>query len=513
MRILPRGRRKETVILFLSTCSVLGFVKLNSVIDAYPRTSINLEGASKAILLNKNYTPIMIQNSTKRIKTSVNNVTFESTSSKSLLQLVTKSAHSETLKSSIQSPGSTEFTLNFSVSAALQYGQFRPQKGFLTIGIPSIKRERFNYIYKTIDSLLANSSPEDKETVTIVIMFNDDDADWNNERALNVSETYDEYIQSGHIQVITLPPQLYPDFNLIPRTYNDSVERLTWRSKQNIHYAFLFRYCHNISDFYMHLEDDVVAAKNYIQDIRKYKRIFMNNWFLIRFSNMGFIGVFFKSSNLLTISDFFLLFYAVQPCDFLMNIIAKIKLQEKEIRFRPSLFQHHGIISSLKNKKQLIVDRYFKGTKIVRRKKYYNLNPPAEVDTTMVVYEEYTADKAYFINEKYFWAISPQKGQTYTVVLKEQQTLKALVIVGAFPTKKTDYIENGEVQISSSQHCSDWIKLGELTKGSFDTSKVKNPDIAILLRNITCIQIEVTKSQSNWAIISELVLKLNEEKT
>ncbi|XP_063401343.1 alpha-1,3-mannosyl-glycoprotein 4-beta-N-acetylglucosaminyltransferase C-like [Mytilus trossulus] len=509
MRILPRGRRKETLILFLSTCSVLGFIKLNSVMDGYQHTSLNFAGETKAVLLNKNYTAIVIQNSTKRIKTSVN-VTSQSTTSKALLQLVTKSPHSETLKTTMLTPGSTEFTLNFSVSASLQYGHFRPQKGFLTIAIPSVKRERYNYIDKTIDSLLANSSPKDKETVTIVIMFNDDDTEWNNERALNVSVTYDEYIQSGHIQVITLPPQQYPDFQVMPTTYNDSVERLKWRSKQNIHYAFLFKYCHNISDFYMHLEDDVVAAKNYIQDIRKYKRIFMNNWFLIRFSNMGFIGIFFKSSNLLTISDFFLLFYAVQPCDFLMNIIAKIKLQEKEIRYRPSLFQHHGIISSLKNKKQLIVDRYFKGSKITRRKKFYNLNPPAEVDTTMVVYETYTADKAYLINDKYFWAVSPQKGQTYTVVLKEQQTLKALVIVGAYPTKKADYIQNGEVQISSSQHCSDWIKLGELTKGSFDSAKVKNPDIPVMLRNITCIQIEVTKSQNEWAIISELALKLDE---
>ena len=79
---------------------------------------------------------------------------------------------------------------------------------------------------------------------------------------------------------------------------------------------------------------------------------------------MGFIGIFFRSSDLLITSDFFLLFYAVQPCDFLLNIISNIKLQKKEIRYRPSLFQHLGIISSLKNKKQVIVDKYFKGETI-----------------------------------------------------------------------------------------------------------------------------------------------------
>lgn len=47
MRILPRGRRKESLVLFLSTCSVLGFIKLNSVIDGYPHTSINLAGQFK----------------------------------------------------------------------------------------------------------------------------------------------------------------------------------------------------------------------------------------------------------------------------------------------------------------------------------------------------------------------------------------------------------------------------------------------------------------------------------
>lgn len=376
--------------------------------------------------------------------------------------------------------------------------------GFLTIGIPSVKREKFIYLYDTINSLLNRSSAVQRVTVTIVVMFCDDDQDWNSEQALNMSNRYEEHVNSGLIQIITLLPQNYPDFSKLPRTYNDSVERLKWRSKQNIHYAFLFRYCHNISDYYIHLEDDVKAAKNYIHDIKTYNRIPKNDWFIIRFSSMGFIGIFFRSSDLLITSDFFLLFYAVQPCDFLLNIISNIKLQKKEIRYRPSLFQHHGIISSLKNKKQVIVDKYFKGEKIIRRKKYYNLNPPAELDTTMVVHEEYKPEYAYVISDSYFWAISPQKGQTYTLVLNEPHTFTSIVIVGGFPTRKTDIIANAEIQVSSSEHCSEWTTLGTLEKGSFDSATKK--DSINHLKDVTCIQIEVTKSQTRWAIISEIAL-------
>lgn len=378
----------------------------------------------------------------------------------------------------------------------------------MTIAIPSIKREGgFTYIDKTLDSLIQNAKPEDRDMITIVVMFSDDDEEWNSERALNISVSYKEHVDSGLIQVLVLPHQTYPDFNLLPKTYNDSVDRLKWRSKQNVHYAFLFRYCHNISEYYLHLEDDVIVAKNYVSDIKNYKRIRTDDWFYIRFSNMGFIGVLFRSSDLITASDFYLLFYAVQPCDFLITLIAKVKLQTKDIRFRPSLFQHQGIVSSLKSKRQLVVDRYFKGAKIVRRKKYYNINPPAEIDTTMVAYEDYKAVHAYKISDLYFWAVSPQKGQTYTIVLQERTNLTALVIVGGFSTRKKDIIAHGEVQISSSEHCTEWTKIGILVNGGFDSRNSKyNFKMHDYLKDVTCIQVEVIKSQNNWAIISEFAL-------
>lgn len=492
MRLLPRGKQRRAWVLLWSICLVLGFLQLNDLIYEYRHSRYEDKLHDISIPLKNVSVPV------SSINTKINTT---------VLQSVTRSTFAVTLKPT-EEYGPAGFVLNFSVRDALQYGKFRQKKGFLTIAIPSVKRVAVNYLFDTIASLIENSSPGDKQDVTIVVMFCDDDQEWNNERALNLSNIYEEYVESGFIQILVFIPQNFPDFNKLPRTYNDSVDRLKWRSKQNIHYAFLFRYCQNISDYYIHLEDDVSAATNFISDIRKYSRIKQNDWFLIRFSNMGFIGIFFRSSDLLTVSDFFLLFYAVQPCDFLMNIIANIKLQTKEIRYRPSLFQHQGIISSLKNKKQIVVDKYFKGGKpLARRKKYYNVNPPAELDTTMVVYEDFTPENAYKISDQYFWAVSPQKGQTYTIVLKKPETLSRIIVVGGDEAKKMDFIVDGEIEVSSSQHCSEWTTLGNLLNGSYDTTSFKNKtELAVHLRNVTCVQIEVKKSQNNWAIISEIAL-------
>ena len=43
----------------------------------------------------------------------------------------------------------------------------------------------------------------------------------------------------------------------------DSPERVKWRSKQNLDYAFLMMYAQSRGRFYVQLEDDIVTQPNY----------------------------------------------------------------------------------------------------------------------------------------------------------------------------------------------------------------------------------------------------------
>lgn len=74
-------------------------------------------------------------------------------------------------------------------------------------------------------------------------------------------------------------------------------------------------------------------------------------------------------------------------------------------RYKPSLFQHIGMQSSLKGKVQKLKDKDF-GKQMLHRA---HVNPPAELKTSLKAYQKFKIQKAY-IGEDIFWATSPVKG-------------------------------------------------------------------------------------------------------
>lgn len=59
----------------------------------------------------------------------------------------------------------------------------------------------------------------------------------------------------------------------------------------------------------MQLEDDILSKPNYYDKIKQYvytQQIKKPEWFVIEFSNLGFIGKLFRSNDLTTFISFFL---------------------------------------------------------------------------------------------------------------------------------------------------------------------------------------------------------------
>ena len=87
---------------------------------------------------------------------------------------------------------------------------------------------------------------------------------------------------------------------------------------------------------------------------------------IIEFSQLGFIGKLFKSNQLPGFVTFFLMFSHDKPVDWLYDNYLDVKACNPErgqahclrsksnlkLRYKPSLFQHVGLESSLKGKKQ-----------------------------------------------------------------------------------------------------------------------------------------------------------------
>ena len=68
---------------------------------------------------------------------------------------------------------------------------------------------------------------------------------------------------------------------------------MVWRSKQNLDFAFLMSYAQKRGTFYVQLEDDILAKKNFISTMKSFalqKISAKENWFVLDFCQLGFIG-------------------------------------------------------------------------------------------------------------------------------------------------------------------------------------------------------------------------------
>ncbi|XP_069132073.1 alpha-1,6-mannosyl-glycoprotein 4-beta-N-acetylglucosaminyltransferase-like isoform X1 [Argopecten irradians] len=397
---------------------------------------------------------------------------------------------------------------------ALLFGHFRNFTSYLTIGIPSVLRDGVDYLEDTLNSLVKNTQVKERKEVILLVFLADQDHDVVTKRAKKLYESYREHVDSGFIQIAHPDHQYYPDFSKLDRNFNDSEARVAWRSKQNIDYAYMFLYSKNLSQYYMQLEDDVLTAKSYLTQVKRFvkSRPPKIKWFCIQFSHLGFIGKMFQASDLQSIGEFLLMFYSEQPGDLLINYMKRIKTQFKDILMKPSLFQHRGVISSLKDKKQFLVDKSFRDRTGNDRKKFYQKNPPADIFTSIEVYDNLRPEFAYDLSNKYFWGLSPNLGDYYRISFHKPVNISRIYVHSGFPKNPKDILYNAALKISrvsNSTHgaqeaCDDRELFGTFNRtGDFDTSA---QNMTMPLLNVGCISIELTKAQKEWLIIREIAI-------
>jgi hypothetical protein len=152
--------------------------------------------------------------------------------------------------------------------------------------------------------------------------------------------------------------------------WSDPLARVLWRSKHALDTALVMVHCQNQSyDYYVHLEDDIRASKNFPTKIRDWidRRLQRrSDWTMLSFYNpwrvndmdilkpynfFGVIGQVFRPSDLPTIVEFIQKNFDESPLDWLF-VDVLTKYHGQVIVHSPSLFQHVGIVSSLEGKTQ-----------------------------------------------------------------------------------------------------------------------------------------------------------------
>ncbi|XP_068608164.1 alpha-1,3-mannosyl-glycoprotein 4-beta-N-acetylglucosaminyltransferase C-like [Brachionichthys hirsutus] len=374
-----------------------------------------------------------------------------------------------------------------------------PQK-YLTVGMSSVKRMKGSYLISTLQSLFSQSSQEERSSLVVVVLLADFDTSWRVTTVKEIENTFASELDQCQLVVLHVPEDHYPPLTGLKRNFNDAPERVSFRSKQNVDYAFLTLYSAGLSQYYLQLEDDVSAATHFFTKIQMHiteQEAKKATWIMLEFSILGYIGKLYKSAHLPLLARFLFLFYQEMPCDWLMTHFRESMAQKEPILLKPSLFQHMGTFSSFQGIHNKLKDRYFE-------EEFY-ANPSAEVYSNMSTYKTHDPKNAWSAGEGFFWGYPPPKGSYLTVVFTEPRVVTEIVVETGDGGK--DLLQSAEVELghdvfagNQEKSCKAFRSLGTLKNGRFAMQEVNTAPSSAS----SCLRIQVTEGQSDWVIIRKI---------
>ena len=319
------------------------------------------------------------------------------------------------------------------------------------------------------------------------------------------------------------PSSIYPsiDFAKIRRTYHDPVERVQWRTKQALDFAFLFwfSFTRQPSTYYLILEDDILSAKHFVSAAKDFIELHKtSHWVSLQLAGFLGIGTVLHCRDLDRLARFILLFYKEHPVDILVNRWVGLMAPDKgkknvPVRRVPGLFQHIGVHSTLANKIQNLRDNTFS---LVKRK-FSHVNPSADVVTTIDHYKSFIAELAYSSAPGMFWG-NPKPKDTFDIIFSQPLQIQRLYVSTGTSVQNIrkssttrDKLLFGHIEISSKfvrmeslnkAHCADFQFLKMFSKGTFDFVGLQE----IFPSGIQCIRIVIDPNQKTWVAISEIAI-------
>ncbi|XP_022183741.1 alpha-1,3-mannosyl-glycoprotein 4-beta-N-acetylglucosaminyltransferase B-like isoform X2 [Myzus persicae] len=241
-------------------------------------------------------------------------------------------------------------------------------------GMPTVRRSKENYLIPTLINIVSNMNQTEREDSLIVVMIGETDHEYTQQVTAEIKNRLPEAVNSGLVDIICPTTEYYPDFSKLRKTLGDHMNRVSWRSKQNLDYAFLMMYCQPKGSFYVQMEDDIIAKPQF-HTIMKNTALQMiadgQEWFLLDFGELGFIGKIIRCSDLPWVIQYFIMFYNDQPGDWLLDGIVEAKAcgidkincrQLKDnlwVKSNQTVFQHIGNWSSLAGKIQRMKAKNF----------------------------------------------------------------------------------------------------------------------------------------------------------
>ena len=384
------------------------------------------------------------------------------------------------------------------------------------IGIPTVSRGQAYYLLDTIKHLVRHASSKEKEQVIIVVYIADFTEEYQDKVKSDILDYFADEVDDGVIQLLVAPQVYYPDLTKVPLLYGDSRGRVMWRSKQSLDYSYLYYYCADLGEYYVQLEDDVLADPSYVHKMENFIRIHDDNWSVLEFGARGFIGMTYRGKHLKSLARFVRFYFWTMPVDWLFRVYNDIFLYgySRKYVLKPPVFKHVGKYSSLKGQVRKLEDIQNKKLNNVKSKRIYQPlkgNPPAFLSTSIDEFEyPYDIEKPYGKNDM-FWGKDLKKGDNILIYFKEPVTIMKIVIASGHSLHPYDTLEDTKLSIGRDKNCQ---KLEEIKE--FKNTPTVSYEFINNGNNIKCVElliqsVRLTKNkQKRWLIVREIAVLTNE---
>ncbi|XP_029021070.1 alpha-1,3-mannosyl-glycoprotein 4-beta-N-acetylglucosaminyltransferase B-like isoform X3 [Betta splendens] len=394
----------------------------------------------------------------------------------------------------------------------------------IVLGIPTVKRDKQSYLVNTLSSLLYSLSLSESQDLIIVVFVAETDTAYVNSVAESISKNFPKEVQSGLLEVVSPSQYYYPNFSSLQETFGDSKDRIKWRTKQNLDFSFLMLYSQDKGSYYVQLEDDIVAREGYYDSMKAFSiQEESKPWLYLEFSQLGFIGKMFRTRDLPMIAEFFLMFHKDKPIDWLLDHILWVKAcnpekdakhcdQQKALlkqRYKPSLFQHVGLHSSLPGKLQHLKDKDFWKQTLY----HAHNNPAAELSSSLKHYQEHSLERAYK-GEDFFWALTPVQGDYVLLRFPEPIHISRYLFRSGNIETSGDKLYNTTVEVlpgnATTQHnlvTDSEMERGFIAIGEFE-SGVAEGSVKEELQPVAAFRLVVHSDSDVWAVLSEIHIEV-----
>ncbi|CAE7029321.1 MGAT4C [Symbiodinium natans] len=431
---------------------------------------------------------------------------------------------------------------------------------WLFIGVSSVQRKA-EYLGLTLSHLFdAMGTAVD---TGIVVHLADFDENWVSKSQEWLRSGFDDEVQANRLHVIHAPERLYPPREEVQKStkFGDPPHRQWWRAKQNLDYAFLMWYAAGLAEYYMQLEDDVQVVPSFLPTVRRYMRekAAGNEWVMIAFSKLGFIGKTFRSSRLPKLAEFLLVFHDQAPCDWLVWIFidaassqpvtGQIAKDLEDEFVKRAQAKHQGKTGKVENPKSMrndvllfyrernaeqvflspaaaaspkptvpavpsLLPLPIEQVPSVRQQMAPGTLPPAQVYSNMKHWKQYAPEAAYGSSLKGFWtsdtcdasrAATPCMGpeKFIEVVFSTDVDLKRVRLVQAASDHPQDFLRNGTLEVGK------WLRArGAADQPHCESYQVIAPVTqreaiwsGVLSQPVRCLRVRMLAAQKEWIML------------